>query len=378
MIYEFGLDGRKLKNERDLCLADPGQQGVTRGRTRPRKHNSVPALSNSFPLPPQPRGSAPPDAPPAASSAEEPATSTEPPAEPTSPSESAARPDALLEELPTADESTVPEQQQDAAVTLPPAPVQPELTNPLPSPPRDVLDSHAYRHLRRAQTSPTTGAWQYHTAPVASVSYKPHLRSQHRAKGTDTLRPPRPHDELIAKGAKSSGGGGGAFKLLRSLTMPVLSSNKTKKLRGSTPVSHSGSGYPYRSFTSSSRNTIPAFSAFPVAGPHVPSGRPITIPLNSPLNPTSRHKITYKRKEYPTAAHLFEAQKFLKHNPELAERIRMSDANAAEMSKLSRAFQTDGMVRGDWELVWRDKVNLIQPVSCLYTVPPPYLCVLSG
>jgi len=62
--------------------------------------------------------------------------------------------------------------------------------------------------------SSTTGLWQYYTPPVTSVSYKPHLCSQCRAKGTDTLSPPRPHDELIVKVMKSTGGGSGAFQTL--------------------------------------------------------------------------------------------------------------------------------------------------------------------
>jgi predicted NAD-dependent protein-ADP-ribosyltransferase YbiA (DUF1768 family) len=138
--------------------------------------------------------------------------------------------------------------------------------------------------------------------------------------------------------------------------MPTLSTNKMKKSQRPGPLPHSGAAYPYPSFTSGSRGPIPPFSTVPVATP-ASSGPPITIPLSSPLNPTSLHKILYKKKLYPTAAHLFEAQKFLKHSPELAERIRTSGDSAAEMSMLSRAFQADGMVRVDWELVWRDKVG---------------------
>ncbi|KAF8589662.1 hypothetical protein K439DRAFT_1332167 [Ramaria rubella] len=83
----------------------------------------------------------------------------------------------------------------------------------------------------------------------------------------------------------------------------------------------------------------------------------ITVPLTSPLNPVSPHKILYKKKLYPTAAHLFEAHKFLKHRPDLAERIRTASDNAAEMGALAWSFQLDGQVRPDWELVWRDKMD---------------------
>jgi hypothetical protein len=98
----------------------------------------------------------------------------------------------------------------------------------------------------------------------------------------------------------------------------------------------------------------PAFIPYqlpPYAGP------PITISLNSNLNPTSSHKILYKKKLYPTAAHLWDAHKFLKHHPDLAERIRTTSHSTVDMASLSWVFQMQGYVREDWELVWRDKVK---------------------
>jgi predicted NAD-dependent protein-ADP-ribosyltransferase YbiA (DUF1768 family) len=86
------------------------------------------------------------------------------------------------------------------------------------------------------------------------------------------------------------------------------------------------------------------------------AGPPITIPLTSNLYPTSPHKILYKKKLYPTAAHLWDAHKYMKHDPELAERIRTTSDNPADMARLSWVFQVQGFVREDWELVWRDKV----------------------
>ncbi|KAF8520778.1 DUF1768-domain-containing protein, partial [Hysterangium stoloniferum] len=87
------------------------------------------------------------------------------------------------------------------------------------------------------------------------------------------------------------------------------------------------------------------------------AGPPITVPLTSNLNPTSPHKILYKKKLYPTAAHLWDAHKFLKYHPELAERIRTTSHSPMEMSRLSWVYQMQGYVREDWELVWRDKLD---------------------
>ncbi|KAF8484413.1 hypothetical protein JB92DRAFT_2544984, partial [Gautieria morchelliformis] len=71
----------------------------------------------------------------------------------------------------------------------------------------------------------------------------------------------------------------------------------------------------------------------------------------------SPHRILYKKKLYPTAAHLFEAHKYMKHMPELAERLRTCSENALEMDVMSKSFERDGLVRPDWSLVWRDKMD---------------------
>ncbi|KIJ57242.1 hypothetical protein M422DRAFT_149082 [Sphaerobolus stellatus SS14] len=89
----------------------------------------------------------------------------------------------------------------------------------------------------------------------------------------------------------------------------------------------------------------------------VDTGTPFVFYLHSNLNPTSPHKVLYQNKLYPTAAHLFEAHKFLQHKPELAERIRVCSESASEMSMLSWEFQSAGHVRDDWELVWREKLD---------------------
>ena len=197
----------------------------------------------------------------------------------------------------------------------------------------------------------------YYAAPIASVAYKPHLRSQYRShKGKDpVLRLPRPHEELI-KDVKTSSTKSGPFKMLRSLTMPSLSGSRRKNSSRS-PVASHDTRYTYACASAGSRGPIPVFS--PTLDPPIPTGPPIIIHLHSSLNPTSPHKILYKKKLYPTAAHLFEAHKFLKQKPELAERLRTSSNNALEMDALSRAFERDGLVRSDWALVWRDKVSIM-------------------
>jgi predicted NAD-dependent protein-ADP-ribosyltransferase YbiA (DUF1768 family) len=101
---------------------------------------------------------------------------------------------------------------------------------------------------------------------------------------------------------------------------------------------------------------LPKYTPSPQDFP-VDTGPPYIFYLNSNLNPSAPYPVTYKSKVYPTGAHLFEAFKFVKHKPELAERIRVCSLDAYEMSMLSWQFQMSGYVREDWEHVWQQKLD---------------------
>lgn len=331
--------------------SDPGDTRVRR-RTTHKKQSSPSTIP--------PSQSQQNDQEPSSASADEPPATTAPLAEPAIEPLPPAPPEAPAEATADADKAN-DSTPQDAEPSTPVA--KSELTNPLPSLPSNTLDTYPYRHVRRTQTSGATSTVGYYTAPIASVAYKPHLRSQYRPhKGKDpTLRLPRPHEELI-KDVKTRSTRRGPFKLLRSLTMQTLSGDKRNK-SSRLPVYPNGTSYAYP--YAPSRGPIPAFPPASL-DPPIPTGPPITVRLHSPLNPTSPHKILYKKKLYPTAAHLFEAHKFLKHEPELAERLRTCSNNALEMDALSRAFERDGLVRRDWALVWRDKVSFMRA----WNIPP--------
>ncbi|KAF8589661.1 hypothetical protein K439DRAFT_326891 [Ramaria rubella] len=248
-------------------------------------------------------------------------------------------------------------------------PARPAVKNPLPSLPKDVLETERYRHLRRTDAN-GSNKWRY-AAPVASAAYKPQLRSQYQPAGKEpTLRLPRPPAEIVPKEkvipdnkiwipkekravsknkqpkAKSSG----PFGLLRAFARPSLSRKKLNRYSSSPAMD-----YQYRYGASVPRAPIPQFPPVLLDPPKL-SGVPVTVYRNSNLNPTSPHRVLYKKKPYPTAAHLFEALKYLKHRPDLAEQIRMATDSATEIGTLSMSFQMEGLVRPDWQSVWKDKV----------------------
>ena len=75
----------------------------------------------------------------------------------------------------------------------------------------------------------------------------------------------------------------------------------------------------------------------------------------------SRHRILYANKIYPTATHLHEALKYLPHRPDLAERLRNTDA-VEDVYRLSEQWEhqygTEGAgVRNDWRNVFLSMVS---------------------
>lgn len=271
--------------------------------------------------------------------------------------------------------------------------------NPLPKPPRDVYESDKYRDLKRSQTvdsstpagpsimreskpgrshserRPQPRSSRHHQRPSVADSQSAALAAlKEKSTSFDSRidkklpRPPikdRVLDKLFRvdfagnnnnnRGAgpvagpsspsSQSNRRGGPLSALRSLTLPAFSNIPSIPLK-KTILNRTESRLVNRDTgTGRGGDTLP-----PYVGP------PVSIPLNSPLNPASPYDVTYRKKTYPTAAHLFEAHKFLKHNPELAERLRMVTESPSEMGKLSYSFQMEGLVRDDWELVWRDKV----------------------
>lgn len=267
--------------------------------------------------------------------------------------------------------------------------------NPLPDPPRNVYETtDKYHRLKRSQTVDSTGVGGPSNMgrersgtversvsesdrrrrprvrpppPPAAASLPEDLVPTTKSavlfdsRGVNEKKLPKPpikdrvFDRLFGEVVDNTNGGGpssssrkGPLSVLRSITLPAAFNNIQLPLKKKTAL--------LLSRTESGRRS--ANSNKPVDQPP-PYAPPISIPLSSPLNPASPHEVVYRKKTYPTAAHLFEAHKFLKHSPELAERLRMVNESPYEMGKLSYSFQMEGMVREDWELVWRDKVYFV-------------------
>ncbi|KAL5529926.1 hypothetical protein ACEPAF_6183 [Sanghuangporus sanghuang] len=72
------------------------------------------------------------------------------------------------------------------------------------------------------------------------------------------------------------------------------------------------------------------------------------------LTHLSPHRVVYKRKLYPTAAHLFEAHRFLDFRNDIAARVRKA-ATLADLEAVLRTVQE--FTRPDWEEVLLDKME---------------------
>lgn len=87
------------------------------------------------------------------------------------------------------------------------------------------------------------------------------------------------------------------------------------------------------------------------------AGPPISFDGSNPADPFSvysNHKIFYKKKLYPSAAHLYHAHMFLGLRPNIAEEIR-----AIEDPKTVRFFaqRRDADKRTDWQAISRSKMD---------------------
>ncbi|KAJ3888168.1 hypothetical protein GG344DRAFT_54217 [Lentinula edodes] len=70
----------------------------------------------------------------------------------------------------------------------------------------------------------------------------------------------------------------------------------------------------------------------------------------------SRHAVSYEGKMYPTSEHLFQAFKFIDHNPHLAEHIRIcSDLPRVALIEAHRLHEKQ---RSDWREVNVEKMEL--------------------
>jgi len=81
-------------------------------------------------------------------------------------------------------------------------------------------------------------------------------------------------------------------------------------------------------------------------------------PVTSSLSHLSQHKVLYKKKLYPSVAHLFEALKFMKVRPDLADQIR--GYAGAPNTLASVAHKWEAHKRRDWNHVMLRKMDEVQ------------------
>ncbi|KAL0950390.1 hypothetical protein HGRIS_010350 [Hohenbuehelia grisea] len=254
------------------------------------------------------------------------------------------------------------------------------IRNPLPPPPRDLYETTPYKGLldlphTTALLSAAYGSTIRGAVPTGNSTavVPPDLSRGHHRSNTTTTSTHGSHADRKKKGK--------GFGLFRSLTgsghrrhesapepenipgpsvnvapfIPVFLPSAASTERGPAGVPAS----------SSSVHAAAAPAAPPLAQGHVAmldeSQPPVRFSQSSPLAGFlnhSNHRVLHQNRTYPSATHLFEAMKYLGgegvHGPakqEAAERIR-GCKNVAEVYPLSAEFQSKGLVRPDWGVIF--------------------------
>ena len=288
-------------------------------------------------------------------------------------------PDHLIRRMPLSHHAGLP---HDSGKDLP----LPPLRNPLPKLPRDVYNTREYRDLAigntLAQANPHgvyPDTWfeqeedsegpgfartlsrlnpfrsnyrdrygahrRFNTMPVPMSSGRPTFGpNPDLSSGTD--------DTDLESDEASPGGLFGAGGLGRSLyrRLPFRSNRQPIRLQA-------GQG-PASGFMPTAGEYPQPMHAFSPPQPQGPPPPPIRFDRNSMeyggFSHLSPHRILYKKKLYPTAAHLHEAQKFLGRRNDLAEQVRQAES-LSELREL--IYELSQYVRPDWEQVATEKVK---------------------
>ncbi|KAG8810887.1 hypothetical protein FRC19_004256 [Serendipita sp. 401] len=78
----------------------------------------------------------------------------------------------------------------------------------------------------------------------------------------------------------------------------------------------------------------------------------------------ANYEIVYEGRVFPTSEHLFQASKFMKARPDIAEYIRTSSARPSQAASLGRAYQA--FLRSDWSQIQIAKVRRTDEYGMVY------------
>ncbi|KJA29704.1 hypothetical protein HYPSUDRAFT_196051 [Hypholoma sublateritium FD-334 SS-4] len=265
------------------------------------------------------------------------------------------------------------------------------LRNPLPPPPRDIYEMSPYKSLlTMPQTSALlTASYGPHLATV-STNVQPAKVERKRSIGKSLLRAfskrekkpdPQPQVHFVPVFVPSADQNHSqnsshpvvqtyptetaqqAADLIRSMSQQSHVLPARTPMHATAPVPPSAMRHNTPGPTSVAASTHSADAMFPPVPPNPSSPPAVRFDQDSPyavfMN-HSPHRVVYRSITYPTAAHLFEAMKFIDNHPDIAENIRACpDVNAL----YSLASQYTSSVRPDWvytHLQYMDDVLLLK------------------
>ncbi|KAF7984751.1 hypothetical protein HWV62_11707 [Athelia sp. TMB] len=253
-----------------------------------------------------------------------------------------------------------PEGPPSAGIYGPPGPrPRTPLSNPLPTPPRDLYEMSPYRSLLKDLPA-TAQRLERHYAmgPGAQPQYTvPQPQQPQRHGGGGGI-------SALLGGSKKKGGKGlfrsSSTASQRDMPQPLLGT-MAGEFFGGPQRSNSQNSYLAPPSSGSSQHGAGLLGAsMPISHPAESDPNrppPVRFDHTSPLSGFmnhSPHRVLYQNHTYPSALHLLEALKFIGHRPELAERIR-AVRDVQDVYPLSASMQE--FVRADWGQVFLQSVE---------------------
>ncbi|KAF8076853.1 hypothetical protein FPV67DRAFT_1406118 [Lyophyllum atratum] len=192
--------------------------------------------------------------------------------------------------------------------------------NPLPEPPRDVYATSPFKHLLTPKELPTTAS-----------------HNQTAFIKREIITETKPPKKGLFRAFSSKKPALQRSKTIEYVYAPTLSHNSTTSKRSSVMTAiHPPASAPAAAPSMSRAQAAPQ----PMIDSDASPDQPIYFDQDSEYSYYlihSPHPVFHEGQEYPTAAHLLEALKFLPDHPEIAERIRQCD-DTEEVYQLSAEY----------------------------------------
>lgn len=246
--------------------------------------------------------------------------------------------------------------------------------NPPPAPPKDLYEMSPYRHLledlkrpidedtiRRHHTIAVSQSIPLYTNMAPPQNLQPHLQyapeRKHKKGGLLRSLSARLNRRRQHSDSDDSDDPSRMHAMYGGAPMQPIPEGSAVMYASVLPNLNSGS-------VGGRVGATPSPTPMPPSRPATPQPPPIVIERNGQFGDllhSSHHRVMWDHRKYPTAAHLFEAFKFLEHRPELAERVRRT-GNADEAA--ATAASMGEHVRPDWQEIQ------VQLVSTVIRCPP--------